>query len=126
MRSELTTLLPSDKSDTEKVKAIVALGFPAVEPILPALLEWMQDINWPVAQALQPFLASIGAPLAPHIRSVLNTDDDVWKNWVLRYIVVKSPELQTMLRADIERLATRPTRGEQAEELDVLAGQIVG
>src|SRR3954453_10350146 len=126
MRSELTKLLPSDKRDTEKVKAIVALGFPAVEPILPALLEWMQDINWPVAQALQPFLASIGAPLAPHIRSVLNTDDDVWKNWVLCHIVVESPELQTMLRADIEILATGPQGGEQAEELDVLARQILG
>jgi hypothetical protein len=72
------------------------------------------------------FWRALGALLAPHIRSVLNADDDVWKNWVLRYIVVKSPELQTMLGADIERLATRPTRGEQAEELDVLAGQIVG
>ena len=126
MSSDLTALLPKDKHDTDKVKGIVALGFPAVEPILPDLLEWMQDVNWPVAQALLPFLANIGGPLAPHVRHVLETDDEVWKYFVLSYIVVRSPELQTMLRADLERLATCPTRGEQAEELDMLARQIVG
>jgi len=126
MHSDLAALLPKDKFDTDKVKGIVALGFPAVEPILPALLEWMQDINWPVARALQPFLTSIGGPLAPCVRRVLETDDDVWKNWVLQYIVMESPELQTILRPDIERLANCPTSGEQAEELDLLARQIVG
>jgi hypothetical protein len=126
MRSDLTAFLPKDKFDTDKIDSVIALGFPAIEPILPALLEWMQDINWPVAQALQPFLTSIGGPLAPHVRYVLSTDDDVWKWSVLHCIVLRSPELQTILRADIERIATCPTQGEQAEELDELARQIVG
>lgn len=125
MRSDLAAMLPTDKMDTERAEAIITLGFPAVEPILPALLEWMQDINWPVAQVLQPFLASIGGPLAPHIRNVLQTDDDIWKDWVLRYIVAQSSELQTMLRGDLERLSTSPTWGEHAEQLDILAKTIL-
>ncbi|MGY3446177.1 hypothetical protein ACVW17_006178 [Bradyrhizobium sp. USDA 4473] len=107
--------------DTGRAKAITALSHAEVEPILPALLEWMQDINWPVAQVLQPFLAGIGEPLAPHVRSVLKTDDDVWKRWVLLHIVAASPELLAMLGDDIERLATYPTPGERAEELDIVA-----
>jgi hypothetical protein len=125
MRSDLTALLPKHKHDTDRVQTIVELGLPAVEPMLPALLEWMQDMNWPVARALQPFLASIGGPLAPHVRRVLETDDNVWKGWVLRYVVASSPELRTMLRADIERIATCPTLGEQVEKLDMLAKKIV-
>ncbi|SEB73073.1 DUF5071 domain-containing protein [Bradyrhizobium erythrophlei] len=125
MRSDLAALLPKDKMDTERAKAIIALNHAEVEPLLPALLEWMQDINWPVAQVLQPFLARVGRPLAPHVRNVLETDDDVWKGWVLRHIVAESPELQAMLGGDIERLANHPTPGERAEELDILAKELL-
>ena len=125
MRSDPVALLPRDKIDTDKAEAIIALGFPAVEPILPALLEWMQDMNWPVAQVLQPFLADIGGPLAPHVRHVLGTDDDVWKGWLLRCIVAQSAELQTMLRLDLERLAACPTLGEKRETLDIVAKEIL-
>ncbi|MCP1845238.1 hypothetical protein ACVIHI_001841 [Bradyrhizobium sp. USDA 4524] len=125
MCSDLAALLPRDKFDTERAEAIVALGFPAVEPIVPALLEWMQDMNWPVARVLQPFLAGIGTPLYPHLRRILQTDDDVWKNWTLRFIVAQSAELQAKLRTDLERLATSPTAGEQAEELDIVAKDLL-
>jgi uncharacterized protein DUF5071 len=125
MKSDLATLLPRDKFDTERAEAIIALGFPAIEPIVPALLEWMQDLNWPVAQVLQPFLASIGSPLAPHIRRILETDDVIWKNWVLLCIVAKSPELRTMLRPDLERLSSCPKPDEQTAALDVLAKEII-
>ena len=126
MYSDLSALLPRDKFDTERAEAIIALGFPAIEPILPALLEWMQDINWPVAQVLEPFLTGIGCPLAPHVRHVLETDDNVWKDWVLRCIVAKSAELQAMLRPELERLAAHPTPGEKTETLDILANEILG
>ncbi|MHC2333735.1 DUF5071 domain-containing protein [Bradyrhizobium sp. USDA 4454] len=125
MPSDLAAILPTDKRDTERAEAIVALGFPAVEPILSTLLEWMQDINWPVAQVLAPFLANIGGPLAPHVRPILQTDDDIWKYWILDCIVAKSPELRTLLRTDLERLSTAPTQGERAEELDSLAKAIL-
>ena len=126
MRSDLVALLPRDKMDTERAEAVIALGFPAVEPILPALLEWIQDMNWPVAEVLQPFLADIGSPLLPHVRRILETDDDVWKYWVLRCIVAESPELRAMLVDDLKRLAAKPTSGEQSEELDALAKELLG
>ena len=87
MPSDLAAILPTNKRDTERAEAIVALGFPTVEPILSTLLEWMQDINWPVAQVLAPFLANIGGPLAPHVRPILQTDDDIWKYWILDCII---------------------------------------
>lgn len=80
---DTTHLLPVDKHDLPKAEAIVALGYPAVEELLPALLAWMQDPNWPVAKVLMPFLAGIGEPLAPHLCAIFESDDDVWKYWVL-------------------------------------------
>lgn len=126
MRPDLTALLPGTKSDIDKAKAVVALGFPAVESALPSLMEWMQDINWPVAQVLQPFLARIGAPLEPHIRVVLQSNDEIWKFWVLQHVVAKSDELVQLFQPELLRLANQATPGEQAEELDVLAKTILG
>lgn len=125
MRLDIAALLPSDKLETDKAEAIIAQGFPAVEPVLPALLEWMQDINWPVAQTLLPFLASIGEPLAPHVRQVLETKDEIWKYWVIRCLVRESIELARALKPELQRLALEPTPGEREEELDVVAKEIL-
>jgi len=111
--------------ETEKAEALVALGYPCIEPILPELIEWMQDCNWPVAQVLQPFLASIGAPLAPHIREVLQSDDDVWKYWVISCIVSESSELACLLTAELQCIALSPTVGEHEHEVDAQARAIL-
>jgi hypothetical protein len=121
-----SSLLPSGKMETDKAEAIVALGYPKVGPILPALLEWMQDMNWPVARVLQPFLVGIGAPLAPHIRCVLGTNDEIWKYWVLRCIVAESTDLAQILRPELKRLACSPTKGEKTQELDIMVQRILG
>ena len=121
MNDALQGLLPKDKLDVDAVRRLSAKGYPAIEPILPALLEWMQDLNWPVAQALHPFLVSLGEPLAPHIRSILRTDDDIWKYWVLICVVAESPSLLSALKLELEHLAEKPTDGEREELIDELA-----
>lgn len=125
MRPDPEALLPRDKFDTANAEQLAALGFPAIEPVLPQLLEWMQDCSWPVAQVLQHLLASIGAPLAPHIRKVLNQEDEIWKYWVLHCIVRESSELARAVMPDLQRLATFPTAREQMEELDLVAKGIL-
>jgi Domain of unknown function (DUF5071) len=34
------------KHDTQEVKALNTLGYPALEYALPKFIEWLQDINW--------------------------------------------------------------------------------
>jgi len=125
MRPEPSAVLPRDKLDTANAEKLVALGFPAVEPVLPQLLEWMQDFNWPVAQVLQHLLASIGAPLAPYVRVVLSQEDEIWKYWVLHCIVRESKELAGMLRADLQRIALSPTASEKKEDVDLVVKEIL-
>ena len=125
MTNELTKLLPEDKIDTGKAEALVAMGFPAVEPVLPAMLEWMQDLNWPVAQVFRPFLAGIGAPLAPLVRNVLATNDEVWKYWMLCSVIGGSLDLARVLKPELERIASAPTPGELQEGLHTIASQVL-
>jgi hypothetical protein len=121
MNSSPSLLAPADKHDVIKVEVLAAAGYPAVEPVLPALLEWVQDVNWPVAIALVPFLATIGAPLAPHCRRIFATDDDIWKYNVIEQIVAPSPELRSILKSELEKFALHPTPGEKREGVDVAA-----
>jgi hypothetical protein len=85
----------------------------------------MQDLNWPVAHHLRPFLAEVGEPVAPHIRSMLQTDDELWKYWTVIGVVAESTLLALALRPELERLATSPADGEREERLDVVARNIL-
>ena len=118
-------MLPRDKHDTDRARAIVELGYPAVRSVLPELLGWLKDINWPVAKVLQPFLAKIGAPLASEVRNVLSSNDGLWKLWVISEVVAQSRELAAELLADLARLAERPTNDEKTEEVDVVARDVL-
>ena len=122
---DIKNLIPQDKHDVARVEAAIKVGYPKVAPILPELLEWLQDINWTVARPLAPFLASIGEPLTPHIRYIFETDDHIWKYWVLSYVVAESPELTKAFRPEIEKFANSATEDERAEGLDEIAQEIL-
>ena len=55
MDEDLRLLLPRDKHDKRSAAALVALGWNKVEQAIPEILEWLQDINWPVVPILVPF-----------------------------------------------------------------------
>lgn len=56
-------------------------------PILVHLLTWLQDCNWPVSWSVERFLATIDEPLVDPIRSVLRSNDDMWKYWIIQRLV---------------------------------------
>lgn len=123
--SDIKTLIPRHKSDLDRANAAVAAGFPKVAPILPDLLKWLKDINWPVAHVLSPFLASIGTPLIPHIKHILETDDEIWQYWIILLIIKDSPDVATTFRIELERLAKAPTERETKEELNEVAQEVL-
>jgi hypothetical protein len=109
--------VPRDKFDHASANRAIAAGYPAVEPVLWHLLEWLQDTNWPVAQDLAPFLASIGKPLIPHIKKTFETDDHCWKSRIIQEIFLESPEVAAEFRDELRRIAHSPTESEITEEL---------
>lgn len=117
--------VPRDKHDHESANRAIAAGYPAVKPVLTELLEWIQDMNWPVAQTLTPFLASIGLPLAPYIKNILETDDDIWKYWIFKEIFLRSAELAEAFRDELERIVVNPTESERIEELPEEASKVL-
>ena len=121
MHPDLPTCLPRHKADLSAAKAAALLGWPAVEPLTTALLEWLQDINWPVAQVLAPFFAKVGADLAPYVRPILESQDDVWKYHVIESVVSHSMSLTQALEGELRRIVQSPTPTERSEEVDRVA-----
>ena len=125
MAEDLKSQLPKHKSDLEAAQKMIDLGWPAVEPVIGELLEWLQDYNWPIAKSLAPFLSSIGEPLVPYLRTILDTTDHDWKYWILELLVKKSREIANQVRDQLERLVSAPTPNEAAAELNLIAQDII-
>ena len=123
--SELRELLPKDKHDLERATALMSIRYPTVAPILPDLLEWLQDGNWPVAHVIGPFLASIGAPLAEEVRRILQSQDHLWKYWILLRVVAHSPELITTLYPELVKIAEGDAVNEDEKEVEEVAKEIL-
>lgn len=78
-------------------------------------------MNWPVAHILAPFFETVGAELAPYIRQILDTQDEVWKYFLIRDVVARSPEMSRALETELRRLALHATEAERKEEVDLVA-----
>lgn len=87
LRRDLRECLPRDKSDVDAVPKLVALGYPAVEPILLDLLKWIRQCEWPVSQPIADFLAQIGTPLTPYLEHVFRSHDESWAARVITGIL---------------------------------------
>ena len=122
---DIRSLIPRHKHDLERAEAAIAAGHTQVKPILPKLLEWLQDMNWPVADVLAPFLTSIGIDLEPHLRKIFQTDDELWKYWIINEILEESEPLAAVMKDELIRVARNPTESERTEELPLEAERVI-
>lgn len=93
--------------------------------MLPQLLGWLKDMNWPVADAVAELLSTSGAEIMPHIRVAFASDDAIWKYWLLTQLCPKlSPIIFAELRPDIEKLAADATPSDRLEDVDAAANDL--
>ena len=122
METELHRLLPRHRSDFDNARALVALGYPAVAPVLKELLTWLQDGNWPITRLVGDFFLTIPEAIAPLVQDVLAGDDLQWKYWcIVRLIGQMPPTVAIQFRDELTRLAESPTTAERLDELDSVA-----
>ncbi len=118
--------LPRDKFDFERLNQVKKLDRSELIPLLPYLLEWVQDMNWPIAKETSDILVTFPEELIPLLKDVLNGDDDIWKYWCLECVVKRFPEnVKSKLRSELIRIKEKPTTGERLEELDTTAEEIL-
>ena len=120
---KLENLIPKDKFDIETVELLYGYSFDELEPIIPRLLEWLQDGNWPVSRPLGIFLKTMPSDkIAPYIMDILNGKDFEWKYFVI--IILGSGDKSKIDQSfldEIKRLAFEPTEIEIKCDLQEIA-----
>ena len=126
-REALIACIPTSKHDHAAVQRARAVGFPSLNPVIPNLLEWLQDMSWPVADPVTDLLLLAAVPdLEAPILDVLRTEDAIWKYWVLDRVVRRSTgPLPDTLRTEIVRIARFPRPSEQGEDVHIVAQEVL-
>lgn len=71
--------IPSIKSDTDAVLKLKNYSVEEIKDDVPFLMEWLQDMNWPVAIDIRNYFSNHINKIDDEIIAVLQTTDEVWK-----------------------------------------------
>ncbi|MEK4527886.1 DUF5071 domain-containing protein [Paenibacillus sp. BGI2013] len=80
---DIRACLPRDKHDFEAVNKLNEFRNEELKVIIPELMEWLQDGNWPISKPIEDLLLRLGEDLVPHIKDVLQTQDPQWEYFIL-------------------------------------------
>lgn len=101
-------MLPTDKFDIAAVENLKRASTAEALPLLPQMLKWIQDVNWPVAEPMLDILLAYPTEITPHVEAVLIGDDDEWIYNCLTMIVPKLPFFSKLVLASaVEQLAVQ-------------------
>lgn len=126
MKNELPNILdliPKDKGDFKTAQNLKKYNIDELKPIIPNLLAWIQDMNWPISGIIAEYLVANSSKIETEIYTILANDDTIWK-W--NVITVFKDMIQDKKNISIiKRIAKNPTEMEKTEELDVLCKLLI-
>lgn len=111
-------LIPKDKFDQSTIAELMKLKEEEIRPIVPELIEWLADFNWPVASEVSKALALFPDSVIGELKKqlVLDANDDILKYWILvGMIPLFEKEKQQLFLPELQRIVENPTKGEVLE-----------
>ena len=113
-------LIPKDKFDLDAAKRLSLATPKQVSAVATPLLEWIADMNWPVALEIIHVLPKFHKELLPSIEPILlNRENDIiWKYWIISQLLIQFPKesLLTLLPI-IQEYADLIPHNEDEEDL---------
>lgn len=102
---------PRDKHDLASLERIEASDPSSWAHLVPQLLTWLQDPNWPISGRVKDILPLNPAALVEHIRPILAGDDEPWQSNCLDLVLRLPRDTQSLLRADLKAFIARISDG---------------
>lgn len=98
------------------------IGYPRVKEIIPGLLEWIQDMNWPGSKEIVELLVTIDDAIVPYVKQVLKSGNGIWIIWLLSEVVSKwNKELRIQIKDNLLELAISMDNNLIIEGVDIQA-----
>lgn len=116
-------LVPKHKHDQEVIPKLKQLSFDELKPIIPKLLEWMQDMNWPIGSEVFGVLEPFQGKLTPFFLDILKTNDEEWKTYILIWFGKQTED--SLFIEEIKRIAHTTNINEFNEETVECAQEII-
>ena len=111
-------LLPKDKLDDSNLEEIKLLNDSDLSQITSELLTWTQDANWPIFPKIVEIIVARQDLFISEISKVFQTDDWIWKYWILTNICPKlSLENKDFLKKDFDNMAKVLLTNTEEEEI---------
>ncbi|KAH9219260.1 hypothetical protein DL95DRAFT_443635 [Leptodontidium sp. 2 PMI_412] len=125
-------LIPKSKMDVESIEHLTPLSPSTLAPLIPHLLTWIQDSNWPISQPIIELLRKHPSIVIEPVRKVLRDeageeDDGAWKSNCLNGLVVEMERgFQMEFKDELVRMAKSPTNEELEWETMDVAKDVLG
>ena len=122
MMKNIKILLPKDKFDDSNLEEIKLLNDSDLSQITSEVLTWTQDANWPIFPKIVEIIVARQDLFISEISKVFQTDDWIWKYWILTNICPKlSLENIDFLKKDFDNMAkVLQTNTEEEEILELI------
>lgn len=87
-------LIPKDKFDIDAVKRLSLATPEQVSAAAIPILEWIADMNWPVALKIIHVLPKFHKELIASIEQILANpkNDIIWKYWIISQLLIQFPK----------------------------------
>ena len=119
-------IVPANKSDLVACNNLANATDEEVKEKINELLEWVQDMNWPVAPLVCKRLKVIGKPLIEPVTNILRGSDEIWKYWIISGLLSEtSNETLCLLKSELENIVKNPTESEKTEEVNIVATEVL-
>lgn len=124
--AELADLLPRDKTDYERVAKLREIDLTEKTEIIHDLLEWIQDINWPIARDIIDILSSYPIQIRDSVNKILQSSDYEWVDNCIYYLIDSLDDSElNYYKTNLERIAYNPTQFELENEVDRSAQEVL-
>ena len=102
--------IPTSIYDIAAVERLKKMSFESVKEDIPALLEWLQDTHWDVAEGIAKYFEPYVNEIKQELLFILNSSDGMWKYFVMYILIGRSRhKLNAELIEILRRIAEHPS-----------------
>ncbi len=118
--------IPQSKDDFERIEQLRQLEADQMIPLIPQLLEWLQDANWPIFSDVKSILIPQQMHLTEPLRAILRSTDSSWKYFIVSdFLPCLNDDVVQQLQTELRELAYAPSAQDRLEEVDDCARRLL-